>query len=329
MCALARGDYGKGWPLYETRLRLTVESPRRPYRFPEWDAAPVRDGALLIMGEQGLGDEIMFASCYPDAIERAGRCVIECEPRLARLFARSFPTAHVVGEPRHSANAEIEARADIAAQVHAGTLPLLFRRNPGAFPHHGGYLRADSARVAEWRTRLRGEGETRWVGIAWSGGLKHTRRSIRSMTPAAFAALLRIDGIGFVSLQHDDDGTAAAEIAAHAGVPVHVFPEAYADLDDTAALVKSLDCVLTVCSTVVHLAGALGTPTLVLTPAWPEWRYLREGTSLPWYPSVRLLRQRVSGDWAPVVAQAREALLRLATGGDVLTGCGNPPAADD
>jgi len=329
MCALARGDYGEGWPLYETRLRLTVESPRRPYRFPEWDAARVRDGALLIMGEQGLGDEIMFASCYPDAIERAGRCVIECEPRLARLFARSFATAHVVSEPRHSANAGIEARADIAAQVHAGTLPLLFRRNRSAFPRHGGYLRADGARVAEWRTRLRAEGETRWVGIAWSGGLKHTRRSIRSMTPAAFAALLRIDGIGFVSLQHDDDGTAAAEIAAHAGVPVQVFPEAHADLDDTAALVKSLDCVLTVCSTVVHLAGALGTPTLVLTPAWPEWRYLREGTSLPWYPNVRLLRQRVPGDWAPVVVQAREALLRLATGGDVLTGCGNTPAADD
>jgi ADP-heptose:LPS heptosyltransferase len=149
------------------------------------------------------------------------------------------------------------------------------------------------------------------------------------LAPAAFATLLRVRGIGFVSLQHDDEGAGAGEIAAHAGVPVRVFPEAHADLDDTAALVSSLDCVLTVCSTVVHLAGALGTPTLVLTPAWPEWRYLREGASLPWYPSVRLLRQRVPGDWAPVIDEAREALLRLASGGDCWTGGGDAPADDE
>lgn len=329
MCALTRGDFGEGWPLYETRLRLTAESPRRPYRFPEWDAARVREGALLIMGEQGLGDEIMFASCYPDAIERAGRCVIECEPRLARLFARSFAGGRVVAQPRHGANPGIERSTEVACQVHAGSLPLIFRRTRDAFPRHGGYLRADDARVEEWRARLRGEGGMRWVGVAWSGGLAHTRRSIRSLAPAAFATLLRVHGIGFVSLQHDDEGAEAGEIAAHAGVPVRVFPEAHADLDDTAALVSSLDCVLTVCSTVVHLAGALGTPTLVLTPAWPEWRYLREGASLPWYPSVRLLRQRVPGDWAPVIDEAREALFRLASGGDGWTGGGDAPADDE
>lgn len=311
ICALSEGDFANGWPLYEARLSRTKESPRRPYGFPEWDGTRVAaERALLIMGEQGLGDEIMFSSCYGQAIERAGRCVIECEPRLETLLARSFPDARVVGQPRHSANPAISSSRDIACQVHAGSLPLFFRRSIAAFPAHTGYLRADPARVEHWRARLR-DGETRWMGVSWSGGLTHTHRSIRSIPPAMFAELLRVPGIGFVSLQHDDDGSEAAQIAACAGAHVHVFQEVLHDLDETAALMKALDGVLSVCSTVVHLAGALGVPTLVLTPARAEWRYLRAGTRLPWYPSARMMRQRSAGEWRPVIEETRDVLVRL------------------
>ena len=112
----------------------------------------------------------------------------------------------------------------------------------------------------------------------------------------------------FVSLQHDDDGTLAGELARLSGARVHVVPEAFADFDELAALVASLDCVVTACSTVVHLAGALGVTTLVATPKRAEWRYLLEGSSMPWYPSVRLIRQAQSGDWTPVVEDVRAAL---------------------
>jgi tetratricopeptide (TPR) repeat protein len=313
VCALAQGDFAEGWPLYEARLNRTKESPRRPYTFPQWDGARLGAGkALLIMGEQGLGDEIMFSSCYPDALERAGECVIECEPRLVALFARSFPNACIVGGPRSSAHPRISSSRDIACQVHAGSLPFFFRRAKDAFPLHEGYLQADPARVEYWRKRLRASGVMHWVGVSWSGGLRHTRRSIRSIPPAVLAESLRVPGVGFVSLQHDDDGSEAAQIAACAGVPVHVFHDALADLDETAALMKAIDGIMSACSTVVHLAGALGVPTLVLTPARAEWRYLCRGSRLPWYPAARLLRQRTAGDWAPVIDEAHEALPGLA-----------------
>lgn len=306
--ALSKGDFPRGWPLYEGRLRGKLESAQRPYRFPEWDGNPLRTGALLILGEQGVGDEIMFASCYADAIKRAGRCVIECEPRLGKLFARSFPAAAVFGQARESGHPDLVASGDIVAQIHAGSLPRLFRRHAEAFAAHRGYLVADAERVSAWRARLQNAGRGRWVGLAWSGGLAHTGRSRRSIPAAEFARVLDVAQIGFVSLQYDDDGSVAAELSARSGARVHVFQEALADLDDTAALIMALDSVVTVCSTVVHLAGALGVPTLVLTPARAEWRYGRRGEAMPWYPSVRLLRQRETGDWTGVIEDARAAL---------------------
>jgi tetratricopeptide (TPR) repeat protein len=308
LCALAGGDFAQGWPLFEARLRRRVESPRRPYRYAAWDGGRVA-GSLLIMGEQGLGDEIMFASCYPDAIERAGRAVIECEPRLAALFERSFPGVPVVPHSRSTPVAHPLPGHEIACQVHAGSLPTFFRREAAAFPARTRYLRADTARTRVWHSRLRPTGNERVVGVAWSGGLRHTRGALRSIAPEAFAELLRARGAGnelrFVSLQHDDDGRIASIISSHAGVSLEVFPSALADMDETAALMSALDAVATVCSTVVHLAGALGVPTFVLTPAVAEWRYLHAGSSMPWYRSVHLLRQTQPGDWRDVIAAAR------------------------
>lgn len=310
LCDLYDSRFAQGWPLYEARLHRRYEASRRPYRYPEWDGQRVLEGSLLILGEQGTGDEIMFASCYREAITRAGNCIIECEPRLAALFARSFPESQVVGQPRHSANPRLLGRSDIAAQVYCGSLPKFFRTRADDFPQHAGYLEPDGRRVDEWRRRLSNEGRKRRVGIAWNGGLKHTRRSLRSVVPEVFAQILRVPEVEFVSLQHDDDGSVAAELARLSGARVHVFSEAFANFDELAALVASLDCVVTVCSTVVHLAGALGTPTLVLTPRHAEWRYLLEGPSMPWYPSVRLFRQARSGDWAPVIQDVRAVLGR-------------------
>lgn len=307
--ALRKGDFAAGWPLYESRLQGKLETAARPYPFPEWDGKPLPEGALLILGEQGLGDEIMFASCYAEAIERAGRCILECEPRLQTLFARSFPRARVVGHPRGGAHEGLATSREIVRQVHAGSLPGFFRPRRDAFPGHRGYLQADASRVNEWRAQLSGGSDKRLIGIAWSGGLRQTGRVRRSIPASAFAELLRIPGAEFVSLQHDDDSRTAAELATRSGANVHTFPEALADIDDTAALMKALDCVVSVCSTVVHLAGALGVPALVLTPEHAEWRYLEEGETLPWYPSVRLVRQRENGSWAGVIEEAR----RLAT----------------
>lgn len=309
MTYLAAGDFAEGWPRYEARLRRTFESPRRAYGYPEWDGSRLDGGMLLIMGEQGLGDEIMFASCYNDAHERAGRCIIECEPRLAHLFERSFPRAQVLGHARDGVHPALAADERITCQIHAGSLPKFFRLDVRSFPRHEGYLEADQARIEHWRHRLRQDRGHRLIGIAWSGGLSHTRRAIRSIPIAEFASLLRIPNAEFVSLQHDDPGDEARALARAAGVRVHAFPEALQDVDDTAALVSALDAVASVCCAVVHLAGALAIPTLALTPRVAEWRYLAKGDSMPWYPAVRLIRQSASGHWTEVIEDARAHLV--------------------
>jgi hypothetical protein len=213
-----------------------------------------------------------------------------------------------VPQPRGSASAALLQSAAIRCQIHAGSLPRLFRQSAGDFRAHEGYLVPNPEAVATWRRRLRAGEGNRLVGIVWSGGLAHTRRALRSIPPDAFSRAMRIRDAQFVSLQHDDDGSVAAELARRSGRPVHVYPEIFGDFDGMASLVASLDAVLTVCCSVVHLSGALGVPTVVLTPKLAEWRYLREGRSLPWYPSVRLIRQRDDADWLPVLEEARALL---------------------
>jgi Flp pilus assembly protein TadD len=314
---LAQGDYARGWPLYERRPTRT-RARRRTYGLPEWDGKSLPAGALLVLAEQGLGDEVMFASCYPDVLNRAPGCVIECDPRLAQLYRRTFPDAQVIGISRDNDGAWLRSYPQIQYRVLAGSLPRHFRTSIGSFPRHTGYLSVDPARVEEWRRRLAALPGHLNIGIAWSGGLAHTRRALRCIPLEDMAGLLRDMPHSFVSLQHDDDGSEASRLAELSGMPVHRFPDALANIDEQAALLSALDLIITACSSVVHLSGAVGARTWVLTPRIPEWRYLHTGETMPWYPSVRLLRQEHEGKWASVIAGAAadiSALDSLSPGG--------------
>ena len=154
-----------------------------------------------------------------------------------------------------------------------------------------------------WSARLSALGEGIKVGIAWRGGVPRTRQALRSIALPQWLPLLQLPGVHFVSLQHggcDDD---YREVAARSDVRIAHWQSAIDDLDEAAALIASLDAVISVCGSVVHLAGAVGKTTLVLVPACPEWRYLGAGDTMPWYPAVRLFRQTDLGDWhAPFAA---------------------------
>ncbi len=200
-------------------------------------------------------------------------------------------------------------------QIHAGSLPQFFRQQWQAFKTHNGYLTADPGRVSAWRRQQLHEGPPLDSSALRGAAACRTRGArFRSIPLSDFARLLHVPNTEFVSLQHDDDGRGARELANAAGAPVHSFPSALADLDETAALIKSLDCVVTVCSSVVHLAGALATPTLVLTPRIPEWRYLAAGATMPWYPAVRLIRQSGLTEPGPEpIDRARSELSSMAS----------------
>ena len=298
---LKRGRFAEGWRDYHARL--TRPSAReRPYRFPRWDGSAAPQARMLVYAEQGLGDHIMFASCFAQARAMVGSLTIECHPKLVALFTRSFPDCDVrpsvpFGEPARW----LDEVPPFDLQAPMGDLPAYFRGDWASFPGHAGYLRADPARVAHWRERLDGLGAGSTFGLSWAGGAPGTRRHLRSLPPEAVLPLLRLDA-RFVSLQYGDCTADLAAIRELSGVALPHWPETIEDYDDTAALVCALDGVVSVCTAIVHLSGALGRPVWVLTPSVPEWRYLHEGERLPWYPSARLVRQVVPGDWAVPVA---------------------------
>ena len=304
---LLRGDFRQGWTDYRARC-ATAESPLRAFPVPDWDGGPLAARTLLVYAEQGVGDEILFASCLPDLIAQAKQVVVDCEPRLAKLFARSFPRAAVHGGRRDEDYSWLDRYPRADCKIAAGSVPGFLRNSLVEFPSSDRYLAADPARVAFWKQRLDAAcpGAAMRVGVVWRAGLKQTGGDSRSVRAAELARALQLPALRLVSLQHDASAQELDAAASAHGLPVLHWPDAHGDFDETAALVCALDLVVAVCSTAVHLAGALGKPTWVLTPSVPDWRYLAEGEHMPWHPSVRLLRQAARGDWTTVLSRLRE-----------------------
>ena len=300
LCYLLQHDFSRGWVDYDLRLLSRDQTPR-PAAYPVWQGEETTGMRLLIYGEQGLGDVIMFASCLPEMITASKRCVVECADKLLPLFRRSFPAADVRATP-------IADDLAVDAQIAMGSLPQYVRRNAGDFPRHDGYLQAEPARVAAWRERLDALGPGPKVGISWQGGTYKTRAPLRSIPLAQWAPLLGLNSIHFIDMQYTDCAAEIAMVERSIGVKVHRWQEPREDFEETAALVAALDLVVSVCTTVIHLAGALGKPVWVMTPFSPEWRYGYRGEAMPWYPSARLFRQPAYGQWQPVISDVAQSL---------------------
>jgi tetratricopeptide (TPR) repeat protein len=309
--ALARllmQDFSGGWPGYELR-RTGAGQTGYAAVAPQWNGEPLAGRTILIRREQGLGDEIMFASMLPELVRVAGHCIVECDPRLRKLLGRSFPGATVFGGLPERALPVPIARRQVDFEIDMGSLPQFLRRSVTEFPRHAGYLIADPARTAYWRGRLAQLGPGLKVGISWTGGVRKTRRALRSISLPELLPVLSVPGMRFVSLQYTAGAAGeAAALEARNGIRIEHWPEAIADYDETAALVCALDLVVSVCTAVVHLGGALGRPVWVMAPCSPEWRYGSSGESMPWYPSVRVHRSPAYGDWQPVITSVAHAL---------------------
>lgn len=308
---LLQQRFEKGWELHEAR-KYIANSPVRRFPLPEWQGEDLTGRTVLVHSEQGLGDTILFASCLPDLIARAGHVVIEVAARMADLFAHSFPTATVVGRNPQSPDLQwlhaLALAPDI--QIPIGDLPRHFRPSLSAFPERPAFLQADPARIEHWRQKVRRQGRP-VVGLAWRGGLLQTGRTQRSLPLTEWATTLAACNVDWVSLQYGDAANDIAEVGM-AGLPLQAFDEALLyDQNEVAALTCALDGVVTVCSTQAHLTGALGRPGWVLTPFSPNWRYGATGDTTSWYPSLRLLRQPDTGDWGTPMAELAGELCAL------------------
>ncbi len=260
---------------------------------------------ILLVGEQGVGDVIMFASILPDLLAVARRVALVCDHRLRGLFAESFPALELPHTP------VVDPRA-FAVVIGAASLGRLFRNRIEDFPG-APYLKPSDQAVAKWAQRLGPSSGKRRIGLSWRGGIARTGQNARSLKLDQLGPVLTLPECEFVSLQYGDVTEELAAINASLASPIRAFPARdIDDFDDIAGLVLNLDLVVSVQTAVVHLTGALGAPGLAMLPVTPEWRYGAEADTMPWYRSVRLIRQATGGDWAPVLeAVAAEAAARL------------------
>lgn len=315
---LELGDYVNGWANYDAGFDAQVRAERNysTSPLPRWDGSPGKN--VIVYGEQGIGDEVMFASCLPDLLQDCKSVVFDCHKKLHSLFATSFPDIDIYptredelitwptlpdGTPRYQFD----------ARVAIGSIQSFYRPNLESFPGTP-YIKPDVAKEAEWAVRLSKLSDRPKIGISWIGGHKRTRIEVRS-TPLETCLPILQQNADFISLQYTPCEDELAAFENKHGIKIHHFPEAVysPNYADTAALVANLDLVITVCTSVVHLAGAMGVPTWVLTPSRPAWRYRLDLDNMPWYGrSVTLFRQEQgTTDWKPVVAEVSEQLKTL------------------
>ncbi|HYD64541.1 tetratricopeptide repeat protein [Azospirillum sp.] len=300
-CRLLAGDLAGGFAEYAWRTRAPdFTSPRRVFDRPVWDGRPLPGGTILLHAEQGFGDTLQFARYARRVAERVPRVIVEAQPELADLLATLDGVERVVVEG--SPPPEVDAVCPIPE------LPRLFGTTLAGIPAEIPYLTPDPARRAVWRQRLDRIRDRR-VGLVWAGRPTHPNDHNRSLTLSALAPLGRVPGVVFVSLQK---GPAADQTRLPPpGMALWDAGSELADFADTAAVLATLDLVITVDTAVAHLAGAMGVPTWVLLPVAPDWRWLLGRDDSPWYPSLRLYRQTAWGDWPGVVARVRDDLGRF------------------
>lgn len=308
MALLSRGAFAAGFDAYERRW----DDPsvwRRDFPQPMWQGEPLKGRRLLVWGEQGVGDQIMLASVLPGIIAESDRLVVECEPRLRPLFARSFATIDVVAATRPPA--PVIGQCDVQAPL--GSLCRWRRRAAADFRDPEAYLRADPGRLAACRRRYRDRfGDRLKVGIAWRS--KTPRWGLVKTAPlAAWDPILATAGVGFVNLQYGDVAQDIGSVQARLGVEIFQDPaiDQMQSLDDFAAQIAALDLVISISNTTVHVAGALGQPVWTILSYTPDWRWQRAGATSLWYPAMRLYRQPRLNAWSEAFAQVHDDLIRL------------------
>jgi tetratricopeptide (TPR) repeat protein len=306
LCRLALGDYHRGWQEHEWRWQSTVlKHAKRSFPQPLWLGADQIEGkSILLHDEQGLGDTIQFCRYAPLVSERGARVVLQVQKPLLELM-RSLHGDITVGV-RDDPLPHVDLHCPLLS------LPLAFATEVQTIPSLLPYLSANPAKVRFWRERLGAQSKPR-VGVAWAGnprkelpGASHIDAQ-RSLVFAQLAPLLHLNGCQFYSLQKGDD--AVQQMRAH---PLRQamtdWTDELFDFADTAALIENLDLVISVDTSVAHLAGALGKPVWLLNRYNTCWRWLLDREDSPWYPTLRQFRQDASRGWDPVIGRVAAAL---------------------
>jgi hypothetical protein len=297
---LLTGDFDRGWAEYEWRWQhKTMALARRDFAQPLWRGEPIEGKTILLHSEQGLGDAIQFCRYVPLVAARGAKVVLEVDKRLQELMTGLTGAAQVLSA------GDVLPEFDLHCPLLS--LPRAFHTRVETIPSVTPYLRAAPQKLMKWKSRLEAIRGFR-VGLIWSGNPAHHRDQVRTIELSALLPLLDMEAT-FVSLQKDIRAADAIMLAGRKDI-VHIADE-LVDFSDTAAVMAQLDLIISVDTSTVHLAGALARPVWILLPYLPDWRWLLDRDTSPWYPTARLFRQDETRGWDSVIPRVREALLEF------------------
>jgi tetratricopeptide (TPR) repeat protein len=302
LALIALGDFSEGWRGFEWRWdQEHWAGRRRNFAQPLWRGEwPIEGKTILLHTEQGYGDAIQFARYAPLLAARGARVVLEVHPSLKALMSTIAQVSDVV------ASDEPLPAFDIHCPLMS--LPLAFATEVATIPATVPYILPPAERIARWKNRLPEGGAPR-IGIVWAGSAAHSNNHNRSIALAQLIRILSTPDFQFVCLQKDLSKADVEILQRHGRVAV--FGDEIADFADTAAIIAMVDLVVSVDTSVAHLAGALGRPLWVLLPFSADYRWMVDREDSPWYPSARLLRQPQIGDWGSVLERLQRELLRF------------------
>jgi hypothetical protein len=299
LSSLMHGDLHRGWLEQEWRWRKYSFEKRRFADVPQWTGGDLAGKTLFIPTEQGHGDLIHFCRYAPLLKEKGAKIILECTPELMTLM-KTLKGVDLLIPMGH-----MPPKFDLACTLMS--IPLWYGTEMNTIPADIPYLSANPARVAEWDTFFKTDRNFK-IGIAWAGRPSHANDHNRSIKLEAFAPLAEVPGVTFYSLQKGEQAVQVARPPAGMNL-IHLGPR-LDSFDVTAAVIQHLDLLVSIDTSIVHLAGAMGKPVWNLIALCPDWRWLMGRSDTPWYPTMRLFRAPRRGDWPAVMAEVREALVK-------------------
>jgi hypothetical protein len=298
---LLRGDWLNGWQDFEWRFQIPQWQTIYPHRIKGilWTGDVMPDHTILIHDEQGLGDTFQFVRYLNWVKQCFGKVILETRKELVSLLSNCSCIDQIIAR---SPDGPPPVPFDRYAPLMS--LPRIFQTTPDRIPGTNAYIAAPKEKLDQWRYRLPSKGFK--VGLVWAGRPEHVNDANRSCTLDQISALFQLQEIEFFGLQK---GPAADQANQPSTWPnFSNLGQVLEDFADTAGILAHLDMVITVDTSVAHLAGAMGRPVWVLVPFIPDWRWMIKTEQSPWYPTMRLFRQARPDAWEPVIAQIKTAL---------------------
>ncbi len=293
---LQLGSLEEGFKEFEYRFKKSIPTDSRIFSKPKWDGSSLKNKKLLIVSEQGLGDSIQFIRYLPLIKKENTKIILECKKELGELFKNISSIDEFIEKKKGVPNAEFDF------YIHLMSLPLIFKTGLDNIPNEVPYIKANHYLANKFKTIT--DTDKFKIGIVWAGNPNHENDKNRSTTPDKFKVLKEISGVELFSLQKDiSPNQLELDCSEIIGLDKNMD-----DFADTSAIMENLDLIISVDTSIAHLAGAMNKPVWTLLSKISDWRWLLNRDDSPWYPSMRLFRQKELGDWNSLMKEVGKEL---------------------